>query len=88
MIVSEYAILCPMLALGKTEGAMMKNNTYYVDPSEAYFGRLIYNLFDRTGTVNIMYPYTSRYLTYLNSVGVETGSTFYSVQNPDRSGKR
>ena len=88
LFVSEYAILCPMLALGKTEGAMMKNNTYYVDPSEAYFGRLIYNLFDRTGTVNIMYPYTSRYLTYLNSVGVETGSTFYSVQNPDISGKR
>lgn len=85
---SEYAIRSGMTALGKSEGTIFKNNTYYVDPTEAYFGKLIYNLFDRTGPVRIVYPYTSRYLTYLNSVGVEMGSTFYSIQNPDRSGKR
>lgn len=88
VFVSEYALYCQEIALGKTEGTVMRNNVYYVDPTEAFYAKTIYNLIDRIGMSSTMIPYTARYLTYLNSVGVETGSTFYTVKNPDIDGKR
>ncbi len=80
---AEYAVFSSEIALGKTEGTMLKNNVYYMDPTESFFGKFSYNMIERTGAVSTYYPYTSRYLTYLNSLGVESGSTFYSVTNPD-----
>ncbi len=80
---AEYAIFSGVIALGNTEGTILKNNVYYMDPVESYFGKFMYNMIDRTGDQSTFYPFTSRYLTYLNSIGVETGSTFYSTTNPD-----
>ena len=85
---SEYAVFSCDIACGKTRGTIMKDNVYYMDPSVAYFIKGMYNLRDRSGTTKTFYPITSQYLTYLNSVGVERGSTFYSVTNPDPAGNR
>ena len=85
---SEYAVYSCMIACGKAEGTILKDNTYYMDPSVAYFIKGKYNIRDWTGTTKTFYPFTSQYLTYLNSVGVERGSTFYSVTNPDPAGNR
>ncbi len=84
---AEYAVYTSMLACGKTEGTQLRDNTYYMDSDSAVYGKLIYNIADRTGD-NVLYPYTSQYLTYLRSIGIEEGSTFYSVKNPDIDGKR
>lgn len=84
---AEYAVYTSMLACGKTEGTQLYNNTYYMDGDASVYGKLIYNIADRTGD-NVIYPYTSQYLTYLNSIGIEEGSTFYSVKNPDIDGTR
>ncbi len=43
------------------------------------------NLREKTGSTKTFYPMTSRYLTYLQSIGVETGSAFYTVTNPPRT---
>jgi len=85
---SEFAIYSAELALGKSEGTILRNNVYYMDTQEAYYGKLIQNLITRTGVTRILYPYSSRYLTYLASIGIESGSTFYAVENPDRAGNR
>lgn len=84
---AEYAVYTSMLACGKTEGTQLRNNTYYMDSDCSVYGKLIYNIADRTGD-NVLYPYSSQYLTYLRSIGIEEGSTFYSVTNPDIDGKR
>jgi len=84
----EYAIFGIEIALGKAPGAQLYNNTYYMDPVESYYGKLVYNLHTWSGSTAALYPYNSQYLTYLNSLGVETGSTFYSAPNPDDAGNR
>ena len=84
----EYAIFGIEIALGKAPGAQLYNNTYYMDPAESYYGKLVYNLHTWSGSTSALYPYNSQYLTYLNSLGVETGSTFYSAPNPDDAGNR
>ena len=66
----------------------MYDNVYYMDPAESYYGKLVYNLPAWGGSTTALYPYNSQYLTYLNSLGVETGSTFYSAPNPDDAGNR
>lgn len=80
---TEYCIFCAEVALGQTEGTILKNNTYYVDPSASWYGLFIYNMIDRTGDSSTLYPFNSQYLTYLNALGVERGSTFYTVKNPN-----
>jgi len=84
----EYAIFGIEIALGKAPGAQMYDNVYYMDPAESYYGKLVYNLPTWSGSTTALYPYNSQYLTYLNSLGVETGSTFYSAPNPDDAGNR
>lgn len=85
---SEYAIFSAHVALGKTDGTILRDNVYYMDTDEAMYGKLIYNMIDRTGSASVLIPYTSQYLTYLNSLGVEVGSTFYVTENPDLAGNR
>lgn len=84
---AEYALYTTMLACGKTEGTQLYNNTYYMDSTDSFYGRLIYNISDRTGDA-VLYPYTSQYLTYLRALGIEDGSTFYSVKNPNIDASR
>ena len=84
IISREYATYSMDIALGDTKGTILKNNVYYVDPDETYVIKGLFNLKDRSGLSKTFYPFTSRYLTYLASVGVETGSTFYTVKNPKR----
>lgn len=84
IISREFAIWSMDIALGDTAGTILKNNVYYMDPAEAFFIKGLFNLRDRMGTSKAFYPLTSRYLTYLQSVGVETGSKFYTVKNPSR----
>ena len=85
---AEFAIFSAEIALGQTEGTILRNNVYYMDPTVSYFGKFAYNMIDRTGQTKTLYPYSSQYLTYLNSLGVEVGSTFYVTENPDLSGNR
>ncbi len=85
---TEYCIFSAEIALGQTEGTILKNNTYYVDPSASWYGLFAYNMINRTGDTSTLYPFTSQYLTYLNYIGVETGSTFYTVKNPTIRGER
>ncbi|MBQ7474382.1 MAG: S-layer homology domain-containing protein [Clostridia bacterium] len=81
----EYAIFSMNIACGDTAGTILKNNTYYIDPAETYIIKGMTNLREKTGSTKTFYPMTSRYLTYLQSIGVETGSAFYTVTNPPRT---
>ena len=85
---AEYAVFSAEIALGQTEGTILRNNTYYMDPTVSYYGKFAYNMIDRSGQTKTLYPFNSQYLTYLNSLGVEVGSTFYITENPDIMGNR
>ncbi|MBR4661467.1 MAG: hypothetical protein IKO92_01905, partial [Clostridia bacterium] len=84
IISREYATYSMDIALGDAPGTVLKNNVYFIDPDETYAVKGKFNIRDRIGTSKAFYPFTSRYLTYLASVGVETGSKFYTVKNPSR----
>ncbi|MBQ1846535.1 MAG: hypothetical protein II135_00890, partial [Clostridia bacterium] len=84
IISREYATYSMDIALGDAPGTVLKNNVYFIDPDETYAVKGKFNIRDRLGSSKAFYPFTSRYLTYLQSVGVETGSKFYTVKNPSR----
>ncbi len=84
IISREYGTYSMDIALGDTKGTILKNNVYFVDPDETFIIKGPFNLRDRLGPSKAFYPFNTRYLTYLASVGVETGSTFYTVKNPSR----
>jgi XTP/dITP diphosphohydrolase len=77
-----------IFAEGKTEGTILRDNVYYMDPNGSFFGNFLYNMVNLTGRMSTFIPYTSQYLTYFNSLGVEVGSEFYAVENPDIHGNR
>lgn len=85
---TDYAIFSACIALGKTEGTLLRDNVYYMDPNGSFFGNFLYNMVNLTGRMSTFIPYTSQYLTYFNSLGVEVGSEFYAVENPDIHGNR
>ncbi len=80
---TEFAVSSDDIAMGKTRGTILRNNTYYMDPSVAYYmsGE---SDFSRARWDTVLWPFTSQYMTYMNSVGVETGSTFFAVTDPPR----
>ncbi len=84
IISREYATYSADIALGDAPGTVLKNNVYFIDPDETYAVKGKFNIRDRLGSSKAFYPFTSRYLTYLASVGVETGSKFFTVNNPSR----
>lgn len=79
---TEFGIVSTDVALGKTEGAILRNNTYVMDNENSYYGRMFYNLPDKTGTYQTYYLLTSKYMSYLQNLGVELGSEFYSAPAP------
>ncbi|MBR3640264.1 MAG: S-layer homology domain-containing protein [Clostridia bacterium] len=84
IISREYATYSMDIALGDAPGTILKNNVYFIDPDETYVIKGLFNMREKLGSSKAFYPFSTRYLTYLASVGVETGSTFYTVKNPSR----
>ena len=89
IVSTEFGLASSNIAFGQTKGAILRNNTYYMDPNSSFFLSSVYNLRTRSGfshglSVNVFYPFTSQYLTYLVSNGAEQGSRFFSVKNPER----
>ena len=84
IISTEFGIVSCNLAFGQAPGLILKNNTYYMDPKLSFFMNTVYNQLYRSGPTAIFYPFTSQYLTYLRTRGIEEGSAFYAVNNPVR----
>ena len=84
IISREYATYSADIALGNAPGTILRNNVYFIDPDETYVIKGLFNMREKLGSFKAFYPFSTRYLTYLASVGVETGSTFYAVKNPSR----
>ena len=84
VITREYGLYSMHIALGQTTGTILSGNTYYVDPGDSFFLKTCFDFRRHTGSSKTLYPFTSRYLTYLSTVGVERGGTFYAITNPDR----
>ena len=81
---TEFAVIAHNVAFGQTAGLILKDNTYFMDPDASFYMSTVYNMLDRNGFTATFLPYTSQYLTYLNSLGCETGGTFFTIQNPSR----
>ena len=77
---SEYALFGSMYAAGKTRGAIVRNNVYYLDTDEAYYAVLTYDPVAWSGHSATLFPMTSQYMTYFSSVGIDRGSRFFSAK--------
>ena len=81
---TEFAVIAHNVAFGQTSGLILKDNTYYMDPDASFYMSTVYNMLDKNGFTATFLPFTSQYLTYLNSLGCETGGTFRTIKNPSR----